>query len=278
MARSDEGFFSGRDGTRLFWRTVLPDSEPTSFLCLIHGYGDHSGRYRALIAHLVGQGTGVMALDYRGHGKADGSRGDCKQWTDYLDDVEVFWARVRGAAHGRPTYVLGHSHGGLIATHFLLRKPEGVKGVILTSPFYKTAFEPPALKVLAAKVVGAVLPGLHIDTGLKIEDLSRDVAWQQETQEDPLYNRKTTPRWFAQVTQKQLELAGKGAQLTGPLLMCTAGADPIVSTPTAKAFFDTVASADKTYNAYENARHELFAELDRERFFADISRWISAHR
>jgi lysophospholipase len=278
MARTDEGFFSGRDGTRLFWRSALPDQEPTSFLCLIHGYNDHSGRYGWLTNHLVKQGTAVMALDYRGHGKADGSRSDCKQWSDYLDDVEVFWARVRGAAQGLPTFVLGHSHGGLIATHFLLRKPEGVKGLILTSPFYKTAFDPPALKVLAAKVVGTVLPGLHIDLGLKIEELSRDVAWQNETKADPLYQHQTTPRWFANTTRAQLELAGKGAQLTVPLLMCTGGADPIVSTPTAKAFFDTVGSSDKTYKEYPGSRHEVFADLDREVMFGDISSWISAHR
>ena len=105
MTVRDEGFFSARDNTRLYWQSVVPATEPICFVGVVHGYCDHSGRYRRFIDALVAQNIGVMAFDYRGHGKADGRRGYCAKWTDYVDDLEVFWARLRGVAQGKPTFL-----------------------------------------------------------------------------------------------------------------------------------------------------------------------------
>jgi lysophospholipase len=278
MARRDEGFFSARDNTRLYWQTVLPDSEPTCFVGVVHGYGDHSGRYRRVIDYLAGEGVGAMAFDYRGHGKADGRRGDCRRWADFVDDLEVFWARVRGAAQGRPTFLLAHSHGALMALHWILKRPEGVKGLVLSSPYLKLALDPPALKVMAAKAAGLLIPWLPVSTGISYEQLSRDLAWQRETEEDALYGKKTTPRFFVQSTQAQAALEGKGKQITLPVYLATGGADPIAATATSRAFFETLGSADKTYDEREGMRHEVLCEVGKEALWGDISRWISAHR
>ncbi len=278
MPRRDEGFFSARDNTRLYWQSVLPEGEPTSFLGVVHGFGDHSGRYRRFIDAMVADGIGVMAFDYRGHGKADGRRGYCAKWSDYVDDLEVFWARLRGVAQGKPTFLLAHSHGALMALHWALKRPEGIKGLILTSPYLKLAFEPPMLKVLAARAVGTIIPWLPVPTDIKFEDLSRDVEWQKETKDDPLYGLKATPRWFVQSTQAQNDLAGRGKDLTLPIYVAAGGEDPIASTPASKAFFDTLGSADKTYQAREGMRHEVLCETGKEALWAEISRWISAHR
>ncbi len=279
MTRRDEGFFSARDNTRLYWQTVLPEAEPTAFLGVVHGFGDHSGRYRRYMDAMAADGFGVMALDYRGHGKADGRRGYCAKWSDYLDDMEVFWARLRGMAQGKPTFIVAHSHGALMALHWVLqRKPEGLKGLVLTSPYLKLALDPPLFKVLGARAIGTVIPWLPVPTDIKYEQLSRDVEWQKETKEDPLYGTKATPRWFVQSTQAQADLAGRGRDLTVPIYVTAGGDDPIASTPASKAFFDTLASADKTYEAREGMRHEVLCEVGKEAVWADISRWISSHR
>jgi lysophospholipase len=278
MTRRDEGFFSARDNTRLYWQSVLPAAEPTCFVGVVHGFGDHSGRYRRFIDAMVAEGIGVMAFDYRGHGKADGRRGYCVKWTDYLDDLEVFWARLRGMAAGKPTFLLAHSHGALMALHWVLKKPEGLKGLILTSPYLKLALDPPMLKILAARAVGTIIPWLPVPTDIKYEQLSRDPEWQKETQADPLYGTKATPRWFVQSTAAQSALAGRGKDITLPVYVAAGGEDPIASTAASKAFFDTAASTDKTYEAREGMRHEVLCELGKEALWSDISRWISAHR
>ena len=187
MARRDEGFFSSRDGTRLFFRSAAPDGEPRALVAIVHGFGDHSGRYLHVIDDLVARGFSTIALDYRGHGKADGPRSDCRQWPDYVDDMEAFWRKALEQAAGTPAFVLGHSHGGLIATHWAALQPVGLKGLVLSSPYYALAFAPPPLKLLGARLAKRVLPGLQVPTGLTPRQLSRDAAWQQATTNDPLY-------------------------------------------------------------------------------------------
>lgn len=278
MARRDEGYFSSKDGTRLFWRSALPEGTPQALVAVVHGYGDHSGRYLGTMDALVARGFGTIAFDYRGHGKADGARADVGRWSDYLDDLEALWRKAREMAAGVPIFVLAHSNGALISTHWAAARPPELKGLIMTSPFYALAFKPPAVKVFAARLIKGLLPGLSMGNELKPEQLSRDVAWQQQTAADPLYLHNTTPRWFFETLGAQDRLNGLGRELTGPLLMLAGGDDPIAATPAARGFFDTVAAADKTWKAYDGFRHEILNETGKEQVIDDIAQWISAHR
>ena len=279
MSRRDEGYFASKDGTRLFWRQEVPDSEPKAWLGVIHGYGDHLGRYARPIEHFAATGLGVLAFDYRGHGKADGSRADVKAWSDYLDDLQAFWTRLVEAARGKPIFLLGHSHGGLMLTHWLAQQgaPKGLTGVVLSSPFYAFAFEPPKLQVLGARLIKGLLPGLKISNGLKADQLSRDPAWQAETNADPLYLHDTTPRWFFSVLEAQAALSGLGPKISTPVLLVGGVADPIASWAAQEALVKTFASTDTTVKGYPDFKHEVLMEIGKEQVWADISSWISAH-
>src|SRR3954468_20714771 len=101
MPRHDEGFFSAKDNLRLFWESDLPDREPKAHVAIVHGYGDHAGRYRATIDALVKDGFGVHAFDYRGHGQGDGRRAYADRFTDYVDDLEAFWRKLSGPTNGK---------------------------------------------------------------------------------------------------------------------------------------------------------------------------------
>lgn len=276
--RRDEGYFSAKDNLRLFWRSAVPDAPPRAWIGLVHGYGDHSGRYLWVIDQLVAAGFGVLALDYRGHGKADGRRADAADWNLYLGDFEVFWDKLRDVAGALPIFVLAHSHGALMATHFVLQhRPSELRALVLSAPFYRLAFEPPPLKLLGAKLIKGLLPGLHLSNELKVEELSRDLAWQKLSSEDPLYLHVTTPRWFFGCMAAQERLAGRGKDVTVPLFVAAGTADRIASMPAARAFFDTVASADKTWKDYPDFRHEVLCELNKEQPMGDIVAWISGH-
>jgi lysophospholipase len=273
----DEGIFASKDGTRLFWRQALPVGEPKAWLGVVHGYGDHSGRYAQPIDAFVKQGFAVLAFDYRGHGKAEGARADVGVWDDYVDDMRAFFSRLVDAARGMPVFIVAHSHGALITTHFMAHAPAELKGAVLSAPFYALAFDPPPLKLLGAKLIKGLMPGLKIGNELKPEQLSRDVAWQEETKRDPLYLHTTTPRWFFECQAAQQRLSGLGPRLTVPVLMVAGSADPIASTAAAKAFFETMGSPDKTFKEYPDCRHEVLMELGREQVWADISSWILPH-
>lgn len=278
MPRRDEGFFSAKDNLRLYWETTFPEGEPRAHIGVVHGYADHSGRYRGIIDALAADGYAVHAFDYRGHGQADGRRGFCDRFSDYLDDLELFWKRIRAAAGGKKTFLLAHSNGGLMAIHWLLaRGPEGVAGVILSAPYLKLAITPPATKLLAAKAMQKLIPWLPIKTELTPQDLTRDMEEQRKVEKDPLYGRIVTPRWFIEAGKAQLEAMKGAAGVKVPLFVFCGEADGVASGVATREFFDLAASPDKRFKKYPGMRHEPLNEIGREEVYRDISGWISEH-
>lgn len=273
----DEGFFSARDNLRLFWESDIPDN-PKAHVAIIHGYGDHCGRYRRTIDALVKDGFAVHAFDYRGHGQADGRRGYAEKWKDFLSDLELFLEKVKQKASGKKLFVMGHSHGGLMLVHHLhARGADGITGVILSSPYLKLALTPPALKVFGAKLIGNVIPWLPVSTGLTAKDLTQDTDIQREIEADPLYGKAATPRWFVESGVAQLEAMRYGGDVKVPVLLFAGEKDGVASTPAAKEFFGTIASSDKTWKEYPGMLHECWNESGRADVWRDISQWISAH-
>lgn len=300
MAQHQEGFLQAKDGLRLFWQSDVPQN-PKARLALVHGYAEHIGRYRPVIDAWVADGIAVFGFDCRGHGRSEGRRGYCNRFSDYLDDIEVlinhFAAEDRpGAAssdrasatgelpRARATnrrnekwFILGHSHGGLIAIHHLARHPQQWAGLVLSSPYLRLALTPPAAKVFAARMVEKVLPWAPFKNEISFDQLTRDAKAQVLVSRDPLYNRTVTPRWFSESTRAQAQALALGPSLTLPVLVISGGEDPIASTATTRAFFSTVGAKEKNYQEYPGMRHETLNEIGKEEVWKHISFWISAH-
>jgi lysophospholipase len=276
MARHDEGFFSAKDNLRLFWESDLPD-QPRAHVGVVHGYADHCGRFRGVIDALVKDGFGVHAFDYRGHGQADGRRGHCDTFSEYCDDMELFWARVQKAAAGKKAFLLGHSHGALVALHWYQRKPPGLTGMVWSSPYLELALKAPAIQVLAAKLVNRIVPWAPFKLPLLPEQLSRDPVAQKAVTVDPLYNHVVTPRWFNESTRAQAEGLKLGATFSVPMYVFCGAKDPIAAPKATRSFFETIGSADKTFKEYPDRVHECMNDVGKEEVWQDISRWISAH-
>jgi alpha-beta hydrolase superfamily lysophospholipase len=228
--------------------------------------------------HLNEQGFAAHAVDYRGHGQADGRRGHVDHFGDYLDDVALFLARVREKSAGLPLFVLSHSHGALIFAELQLREPTPVQGVVYSSPWIRLAYRPSPVKVAAARVVGRIVPWMPFDNELKPEQLSHDPEHQAATARDPLYNRTTTPRWFFEAHAAQAHVLAHASQLIAPSLVLVGESDPIADPPTGRAFFERLGAPDKTLRTYETGLHELMNESEplRGRVLADVSTWIHA--
>ncbi len=279
MARHDEGFFSAKDNLRLFWESTSPDDEASvrAHVAVVHGYADHCGRYRKTIERLVGDGFAVHAFDYRGHGQADGRRGHCDSFSDFVDDLELFWNRVLKAASGKPAFLLAHSHGGLMAIHFLRRRPAGLKGMVLSAPYLELGVKAPALQVLAARAVAVIAPWFSQKNPLTPAHLTRDVAEQKLVANDPLYNRTLTVGWFVASQRAQAEAVAMAGEISLPLFVFVGENDGVARPEATRAFFERVASADKRFKEYPGMLHECLNEVGREQVWADISSWISAH-
>ncbi|HVP69137.1 MAG TPA: lysophospholipase [Anaeromyxobacteraceae bacterium] len=274
LAERKEGFLRASDGLRLYWQRYTPGS-PRATVMVLHGAGDHSGRYPGLTDALVRAGHEVALLDFRGHGQSDGRRWYVDQFEDYLGDLEAFAASVREWAGGRRMFVVAHSQGGHIAAHWGLRPGLGVSGFVLSSPFFRLAIDPPKVKVWASLLVGRMLPFLPVDAALDLSELTSDPEMQRWTAEDPLYLRKTTPRWFSESGRAQAELRPRMEGFSYPLLVMVGSADRIADPEAGKAFAALAGSADKALRVYEGLRHEIFNEVGCSAPIGDAVTWIS---
>ena len=277
-AKHEEGFIHSADHLRLYWQRYTPKGTTRATVAIVHGGGDHSGRYPALTAALVSAGFQVGLVDLRGHGQSDGRRWHVDRFQDYLGDVDALVARL-GADRpaGGELFVLGHSMGGLVAIHWALAHPGAAAGVVLSSPYLELAFPPPKLKLLAARTLGRVLPWLPVSTGLKMTDLTSDEELQRWTERDPLYGRVTTPRWFSEAGTAQLEALRRAGELRAPLLVLAGGADAIAANAGARRLVEAAGADDKRLVMYGGFRHELFNEVRRAEPIAEVVRWLEAH-
>jgi alpha-beta hydrolase superfamily lysophospholipase len=276
-ARHEEGFLNAADHLRLYWQRFTPE-RPVATAVVLHGGGDHCGRYPGLTAALVRARFQVALVDFRGHGQSDGRRWHVDAFSDYLHDLDAFVAKLSqdGVARER-LFVVGHSQGGLIAALWAIRHGKLLSGLVLSSPYLKLAMKPPAAKVLAAKLAGRVLPWLPVSAGLESSKLTSDPELQRWTDRDPLYGRATTPRWFEETTRAQVEALRRAREIEIPLLVLAGGADPIADVSAMRALADAASSRDKRFVVYDGFRHEIFNEVRRAEPIGETVAWLTAH-
>lgn len=275
--KTEEGFFTARDGTRLFWRTDRP-SQPAAFLVLVHGYAEHLGRYVEAVAAFTAAGYAVHRADVRGHGQSAGKRAFVDRFDDYLSDLDLLLARVREQSSGKPMFLVGHSHGGLIAARYLLDNPGAVRGAVLASPYFRLKLRVSPVKIWAGKLMARILPSLPMSNELKPEQLTRDVAIQKQTAADPLYQQVATPGWFVQSSGAQETVLRRASEFVTPFLCIHGGADPIVDPAASREFSEAATSKDKKHKQYDGLLHELFHEPERDQVFRDVVSWLDERR
>jgi lysophospholipase len=269
--------FAGADGlllTRQMWR---PEGEPTAVLAVVHGYGEHGGRYGGLAGEMAARGYAVHVYDLRGHGRSGGRRGHLGRFTDYLDDTAVFLDAVRREQPGRPVYLLGHSLGGLIVTAYVEDRPaDALAGLVLSSPFLRLGMPVPPLKLGAARLLSLVAPTVNVGNTVDAAALSHDEDVVRAYGTDPLNHHVATARWVAEVVAAQSAALSAAARIRLPLLLLYGAADTIADPRAALELFEGVASRDKTAHAYKGYFHEIFNETGRGTVIADLVAWLGA--
>ncbi len=274
-ARHEEGFLNSADHLRLYWQRYTPPS-PRATVAVLHGGGDHSGRYPALTSALVRAGFQVALVDLRGHGQSDGRRWHVDAFSDYVSDLDAFVAKLsQDGVAGERLFAVAHSMGALVTARWGLTRGRHVSGFVFSSPYFRLATKPPAAKVIGARLLGRAIPWLPLSTNLDIDDLTSDPEMRRWTERDPLYGRATTPRWFDESSRAQIEVLRRAREWTAPLLVLAAGVDRIADVAAARAFVDSAAAGDKRIVVYDGFRHELFNELEREKPISEAIAWLT---
>src|SRR5438067_8867698 len=125
-----EGTLTGVRNSHIYYQSWLPDGLPKAVLLVVHGLGEHSGRYGNVVNYFLPRGYAIYALDHYGHGKSEGQREYVERFSDYIQTLKIFFDQVRAAQPCRLIFLMGHSLGGLISAVYLLDYQAGLAGAV----------------------------------------------------------------------------------------------------------------------------------------------------
>jgi alpha-beta hydrolase superfamily lysophospholipase len=258
------------DGARLFSRRWTPARPAKARVLLVHGIGEHSGRYEALVAHLCGAGYAVRAFDLRGHGRSEGRRGDTR-FAPTFDDIDRLLDEERG--HGLPLFLFGHSLGGLIVLAYGIERRPALAGVVASAAALHTAVREQRVKVLLTRLLGRVLPGVSVDPGLDATLLSRDPAVVEDYLGDPLVHRRMTLGLGRDAMTAIDRVLGHRDGFPAALLLLHGDADR-VNYPSGSRHVAARLGERCTLREYPGVYHQPHTDPDSPRVFADLSAWL----
>jgi len=273
---TERGFIDRTGGVSLFFTAAVPDQHTGPIVILVHGFGEHCGRYDHVVTQLAEAGIGVLRFDYRGHGQASGKRGHVMSFDDYLGDLDGAISLVRRRWPDAPRFILGHSQGGLITLLYLAERGGDQVGAVVTSPFLGFAIKVPAWKALAGRGLSRLIPGFSMPTGLDAGVLCHIPAVVEAYTSDPLVHTVATSRWFTEAERAHERVLHGAAQIESPLLVLQAGDDQLVDPAATEAVFEKVGSGDKEYHRYDGLYHEILNESEGPAIVERIAGWIAA--
>lgn len=271
-----EGKFNTSDGLGLSYQAWLPDGEPKAVCAVVHGYGEHSGRYLSPVNYFVPRGWALYSYDLRGHGRSPGQRGHINHFEEYLSDTDAFLQLVRHLKPDRKMFLLGHSLGGLIVSAYVENYPTAeLSGLLMSSAFLGFKLQVPAAKAALGRLMSSLMPAMTMKNDLSAAVLSHDPAVVSAYDADPLNHHVTTARFFTEVTATQVRTVEGAGKVKLPLLVMYAGADQIADPECSRTFFERAASADKATHRYDGYYHEIFNETGKEAVFKDMENWLA---
>ncbi|MFU8773595.1 MAG: lysophospholipase [Anaerolineales bacterium] len=272
-----EGNFKGVRNANIYYQAWLPEGDVKAVLLIVHGLGEHSGRYMNLVNHFVPLDYAVYGLDHIGHGKSEGTREFVQSFEDFTTTLTKYYNMVTEWQTGKPVFLVGHSMGGLIASHYLLDYQANFKGAIISAPAVKVSDSISPTTITLGKILSALAPKMGL-LGLDANGISRDKEVVEAYVNDPLvFHGKTSARLAAELLKAMLRVTAEAHKITLPLLILQGGEDKLVDPDGAQMLYDKASSDDKTIKVYEGLYHEVFNEPERAIVFKDVETWLAAH-
>ena len=260
---------------------VWPCASPRALVAVLHGIGEHSGRYTALASDLVRMRCTVVALDLPGHGESPGARGDMRSWVEVRDQVVAAMfgapAGLPGQPEGLPRILLGHSMGGLMALDFALAHPRGLAGVVASAPALQSAM-PPWWKLALANVARITTPAAGFPTGLDTNGkggISRDPEVLRHRDADRLVHDRISPRLYFDLEEARQRVVRDARRLAVPALLLHGEADQMVDPDGTREFAAHAPRGLATLVTYPGTWHEIFNDLDRTNALGDVEKWLN---
>jgi acylglycerol lipase len=259
----------GTDGVSLFCRKWDPAKDPIATVVIVHGLGEHSGRYVHVGKYFAESGFRVIAFDLRGHGRSSGRPVYVKHYGELAGDVGSVLEHFGGGL----TFLYGHSMGGQLALWTAQHLPLKLEGLIVSSPWLALAFAPPRWQLFFAQKINGLIPGLRFPTGVRTETLSDDQAHLDSLEDLDLLHKFTTVRLYLEAASAASEIVRTPA-IDFPVLCAYGDADEVTSCRVAEEYFRRLRAPRKTFKIYPGLLHELHNEQERAQVLADYAGWM----
>lgn len=269
-----EGTARMADATTLRTLHWAPVGDPWAVALIVHGLGEHAGRYETVAAALTGAGIDVFGYDHRGFGGSSGFRAYVDHWSQFHDDLANRVEATRAERPGLPMVMYAHSLGGLIATGYVVSGGGRPMPDLLVLSAPAIDADPPAWKRKVAGILTGVVPRMRLANGLPAGGLSHDPSVQARVDADPLCISTSTVRFGAELFSEQDRLRGLLPGLTSmpvPTYLLYGSDDPIVPVRASEVL---AAKGNVTTRVWPGLRHESHHEPEQDQVLAEVVAWI----
>ena len=250
-----------------------PSSTPKAVIVVIHGHGEHRGRFEPMIEHWVENGIFAVAADMRGHGKSQGKRGHFPSQAIVLNDIETLLMKARSEFLDTPIFLYGHSMGGNLVANYLLKKNIlELAGGIMSSAWLRLAFEPPKSKVKLGQMMLKIWPSITLPSKLDSNNLTRDPLANEAYVKDELVHDMISPSLFEIIRLGGIWALEHAPELAIPTLVMHGHEDPITDCKASAEFAKN--APHTTWQLWENAYHEPHNDLEKEQVWALVKDWV----
>lgn len=261
----------------LHFQSWIPASTVKAGLVIVHGAGEHSGRYQFVKDWFLQHDVAVFAGDLPGLGRSPGKRGHVEHFSDYVEAAKGWIREAHKVLPDRPVFVLGHSMGGLVTVRLLqdMDAPNlSIHGVILSSPLLRLNMQLPPWKVKLAAVAVKLIPTLRIPNEINPAHVSRSPEVVRGYAEDPYMESRVSLQWFSELQTAMQQASVESSKIQHPILLLQAGADRLVDPEAVYPFMERISSKDKTLEVYSGLFHEIMNEPEKLQVLQDMMQWI----
>jgi alpha-beta hydrolase superfamily lysophospholipase len=261
------------DGQSIFVCEWSKPENPTANILLVHGLGEHCGRYDHVAQFMINQGYTFTSFDLIGHGKTPGLRGHIPSFDIITKDINQLLHQIEQKYPGLPTFIYGHSLGGLLALYHGITQRSNLRGIIATSPGLEPSIPVPAYKVMLAKIMNKLMPAFTLENGLDLDGLSRDKQVVTMYKNDPLVHKMVSASLGMDILTRGAWISARVQEFCVPILILHGTQDRIAK----YAASEKLASLRPdliTFKSWEGFYHETHNEPEQNQVLSYISEWI----
>ena len=263
---------TSRDGTTLMGR-YWEAKHAFATVALVHGFGEHCGRYQPWAEHLTTRGVQVVALDLRGHGRSDGARGVITSYDNFRDDLDALLTRARElhAPLSGPLILFGHSMGGGIVLDHGLQSDPGVDAIIASAPLIALADKPPAILEIIVRGLAKLFPKMPMNQKIDGTKISTIPEEQRAYENDAMTHGSMGTKTIVELIDTGDTIKAKASEWATPLFVYHSDQDQLTDFETSRDF---AALARAEFHSFSGVEHEMHNDTSRAAVYALVDGFI----